>query len=108
MGLGHEPHDSGKPAAALSGCRCIAAAAAAVRPDHRNLRGALGIHDLRCLVAYLRRVFRTRNVVSLDSEDDHPGRTVAAGQDIRVFAAGIARSEATGNQDDLNLCALLA
>ena len=106
MGPRHEPHDSWKPAADLSGRRCIAIATATIRSDHGNVRGALGIYDLRCLAAYFGRALRARNVASLGSEDDHSGRTVAAGQDVRVFATGNARSQRTGNQGDLNVCAL--
>ena len=86
MGSDHEPHDSRKPAAALSGCRCIAVAAATVRPDHRNLRGALGIHDLRCLAIYFRRAFPI--IASLDSGDDHSCRTVALEQDVLCIYGG--------------------
>jgi len=78
MGFGDEPHDSGKPAASLSGCGRIASAAATVRPDHRNLRGTLGFHDLYHLEVDIRRDFRTGKVAPLGSEDDHSDRTVAA------------------------------
>ena len=105
MGFGDEPHDSGKSAASLSGCRCVASAAATVRPDHGDLRGTLGFHDLYHLEVDIRRDFRTGKVAPLGSEDDHSGRAVVAGQDVRVSAAGTASRQRMGNQGDLNVCA---